>query len=263
MLLFLFYIAAGVLVGLTSGLFGIGGGLIVVPALLPVFAHQGLTDDVAVHMAIGSSMATIILTGLASARAHWQLGNILPELLPALAGGLVLGSLLGAQVAATIPGEILRTVFSLFVLVMAVRMVLGRQPDPHRPLPAKPVVALVGGVIGVLSALVGIGGGSLVVPFLAWCGVAMRYAVGTSAAAGVAIAVAGTVGFMLAGTGDEALPPWSTGYIYWPAVAGITLASTVCAPVGARLATRVPGHLLRWAFAAFLVVVGLRLLFGG
>lgn len=263
MLLLLFYLAAGVLVGLTSGLFGIGGGLIVVPALLPVFAHQGLSADVAVHMAIGSSMATIILTGLASARAHWQLGNLLLPVLPALVAGLVAGSLLGAQVAAAIPGETLRAVFSVFVLVMAVRMVFGRQPDPHRPLPPKPVVAVVGGVIGVLSALVGIGGGSLVVPFLAWCGVAMRHAVGTSAAAGVAIAIAGTVGFMLAGTGDEALPAWSTGYIYWPAVAGITLASTLFAPVGARLATRVPGYLLRWAFAAFLVVVGLRLLVGG
>lgn len=263
MLLLLFYLAAGVLVGLTSGLFGIGGGLIVVPALLPVFAHQGLSTDVAVHLAIGSSMATIILTGLASARAHWQLGNILPDILPALIAGLVAGSLLGAQLAAAIPGDALRAVFSVFVLLMALRMVFARQPQAHRSLPARPVVALVGGVIGVLSALVGIGGGSLVVPFLAWCGVRMRNAVGTSAAAGMAIAIAGTVGFMLAGTGDDTLPAWSTGYIYWPAVGGITLASTLFAPIGARLATRLPGHILRLGFAAFLVVVGLRLLFGG
>jgi hypothetical protein len=256
------YLAAGMTVGLASGLFGIGGGVIVVPVLLIIFAAQGMSADVAMHLAVGSSLATIVVTGLSSARAHWRLGNIVMQALPWLAGGLVVGALAGAQIAAALPGDVLRIVFGVFLLAMAVKLLFFGQPRSRHGVPAPPVVAGVGAVIGTLSSLVGIGGGTLVVPFLAWTGVAMRQAVGTSAAAGVCIAIAGTLGFILAGTGDEKLPAWSTGYIYWPAVAGITVTSVFMAPLGARLASRLPAVWLRRAFALFLVAVGVRLLVG-
>ena len=259
----LIYVIAGAVVGFVSGLFGIGGGVVVVPVLLPVFQAQGLSMDVAMHMAIGSSLATIVLTGLSSARAHWRLGNVVLDALPWLVAGLMAGALLGAQIAAALPGDVLRIIFALFLLTLAVRMALALEPAPGRIMPRRSIVAVAGLAIGILSSLVGIGGGSLVVPFLASVGMAMRNAVGTSAAAGVTIAVAGTVGFIVAGTGDDALPPLSTGYIYWPAVGGIAFASVLLAPLGARVATRLPAVWLRRGFAVFLVIVGLRLLLMG
>lgn len=261
MLVFLLYMAAGVFVGLASGLFGIGGGTIAVPAMLPIFAAQGIDADVAMHLAVASSMTTIVVTGLSSARAHWRLGNILWDALPWLVGGLALGALLGTQVVASLGGDALRMIFALFVLVLAVRMFIAAQPRPARLILPRVVVAATGIVIGAISALVGIGGGAMMVPFLAWTGVQMREAVGTSAAAGVCLALAGTIGFFYAGAGEEQLPPMSTGYIYWPAVIGITIASVFTAPLGAKLASRLPQVWLRRAFAVFLVAVGLRLMF--
>ncbi len=260
MLDFLLYMLAGVFVGLASGLFGIGGGTIAVPAMLPIFAAQGFDPDVAMHLAVASSMTTIVVTGLSSARAHWRLGNILWDALPWLIGGLAVGALLGTQVVASLGGDALRMIFAVFVLVLAVRMFIAAQPRPARIILPRAIVAMTGVVIGAISALVGIGGGAMMVPFLAWTGVQMREAVGTSAAAGVCLALAGTVGFIYAGTGEQQLPPMSTGYIYWPAVIGITTASIFMAPIGARLASRLPQVWLRRGFALFLVAVGLRLL---
>lgn len=263
LLFFTLYVVAGIFVGLASGLFGIGGGVIVVPVLLPIFAAQGLGIDIAMHLAVGSSLATIVVTGMSSARAHWQLGNILSSALPWLIAGLMVGALCGAQVAAALPGDTLRVIFAGFLLLLALRLFVYKQPPANRRLPPPAIVAGVGFIIGVISSLVGIGGGAMVVPFLVWGGVAMRQAVGTSAAAGVCIAIAGSIGFVLAGTGEDQLPAWSSGYIYWPAVLGITLSSAVLAPIGARLASRLPALLLRRAFAVMLVLVGLRLFLGG
>lgn len=261
MLDFLLYMIAGVLVGLTSGLFGLGGGVVMVPAMLPIFAAQGMSADVAMHVAVGSSLATIVFTGISSAHAHWRLGNLVISVLPWLVLGLVLGALTGSQVAAALSGQALKIIFGVFLLLFSFRMFFGVQPESVRGMPAPFIVSVVGFLIGCLSSLVGIGGGTMVVPFLLWTGVAMRQAVGTSAAAGVFIAVAGSIGFMLAGTGDDHLPAYSTGYIYWPAVFGVAIASVFLAPVGARLASRLPSRLLKQGFAIFLALVGLRLLF--
>lgn len=255
------YLAAGAAAGLGAGLFGIGGGLIIVPVLLFVFAQQGINDDISVHLAVGSSLATIIVTSLSSIRAHYRLGNIIWSVYPPLAAGLVVGALGGAQIAGLLPGEAMRSIFAAFVLIMALRMATGGQPPAHRTLPKTPGLAGTGTVVGAISSIVGIGGGSLMVPFFAWCGVDMRKAVGTSAATGFPIAVAGTVGFMLAGVeAHGALPAGSTGFVYWPGVAGIAVASVLLAPVGAKLASRLPQRRLKQAFAVFLVVVGIRLM---
>ncbi|WP_435100997.1 sulfite exporter TauE/SafE family protein [Arhodomonas sp. AD133] len=257
----LIYLAVGIAAGFASGLFGIGGGLIIVPVLLAVFAWQGVDPAVATHLAVGSSLATIIVTSISSLRAHWRLDNILWATWRPLAVGLVLGAIAGAQIAGLMPGDLLRSVFAAFVLIMAVRMALGGQPPAHRQVPGAAGLGATGVGIGAISSIVGIGGGSLTVPFLAWCGVEMRRAVGTSAACGLPIALAGTAGFVIAGGlhARAALPAGSTGFIYWPAVAGIAAASVLLAPVGARLASRLPQRTLKRAFALFLAVVGVRL----
>jgi uncharacterized membrane protein YfcA len=179
-----------------------------------------------------------------------------------LAPGIVLGALAGAAIADRMPSDALRVFFALFELSVAVQLGLGLRPSAHRQVPGRWALAGAGAVIGTVSALVGIGGGTLTVPFLVWCNVAMRNAVATSSACGLPIAVAGTLGFVVAGWREAQLPAWSTGYVYWPAFAGIVAASIVFAPLGAWLAHRLPGAVLQRVFALFLALLGVRMLMG-
>lgn len=256
----LIYLAAGAVAGLASGLFGIGGGLIIVPVLLFAFGLADVDAGVVMHLALGTSLMTIVVTSASSLRAHHRLGGIMWPVFRPLAVGLVIGAVGGAQIAGALPSDVLESIFAVFVLLMAARMAIGGQPPAHRRLPGTPALVGTGGVIGVVSSIVGIGGGSLTVPFLVWCGTEMRKAVGTSAACGFPIAVSGAAGYVIAGWGAPELPAWSTGYVFWPAFAGIAAASVLLAPVGAKLAHRLPQPVLKRIFAAFLVIVGLRLL---
>lgn len=253
---------AGAFAGFAAGLFGIGGGVIIVPALLAALRFDGVPESVAMHLAIGSSLATIVLTAISSVRAHWRLGNIQAGIVPWLGGGLVVGAFTTAQFASAIEGDWLRLGFATFCVAMAVRLTLVGQPATGGHPPARPWIALFGLGVGALSSLVGIGGGAMVVPYLQWCGLEMRRAVGTSAAGGLLIAVAGALGFVLAGRAagaDLPLPAGSSGFVYWPGVASVSLCGVFLAPVGARLASRLPQQRLRQAFAAFLLTVGLLL----
>ena len=258
----LIYLLAGAVAGLIGGLFGLGGGVVMVPVLLLVFAAQGLPEAVIMHMAVGSSLAVIVLTSLSSVRAHHHLGGVLWPVFLRLVGGIAAGAFLGAWVADSLSSAALQNVFAVFILAVAVRMAFSLNPPASGRLPGPVAMTGAGGVIGGLSALVGIGGGTLTVPFLTWAGVAMRQAVGTSAACGLPIALAGAAGFMITGWGRPELPTLATGYVYWPAVGGLALASVFFAPLGARLAHRLPGDLLRRLFAALLALVALRLLLG-
>ncbi|MDD3448204.1 MAG: sulfite exporter TauE/SafE family protein [Gammaproteobacteria bacterium] len=258
----LIYLVVGAFAGVLAGLFGVGGGLIIVPALAFTFQAQAVDPAVLMHVAIGTSLATIVVTSLSSVRAHHRRGAVLWEVFRRLTPGIVVGALLGAAVADLLPGDWLRRIFALFVLTIAAQMGFGLKPAPHRGLPGAPGMFGAGGVIGSISAIVGIGGGSLTVPFLTWCNVEMRNAVATSAACGLPIAVAGAAGFIFQGWGEAALPAWSSGYVYWPAFAGIAVASTAFAPLGAKLAHSLPGAKLKRIFAIFLAVIGLRLLLG-
>ncbi len=257
----LIYLLTGAVAGVLAGLLGVGGGIVIVPALVFVFHSQGFDAAVLVHMAVGTSLATIVLTSISSVRAHHRRGAVQWPVFRRLAPGIVVGSLLGAVIADWLPADTLRTVFAVFVLLVALQMGLGAKPSPHRDLPGTLGSSAAGLVIGTVSAVVGIGGGSLTVPFLVWCNVAMRNAVAISAACGLPIAVAGSFGFVLTGLNEPGLPPWSSGYLYWPAGAGIAVASVLFAPLGARLAHQVPAQGLKRFFALFLGVVGLRMLF--
>jgi uncharacterized membrane protein YfcA len=264
----LIYAATGAAAGLLAGLFGVGGGLIMVPALALVLSWQGLGPGVLMQVAVGTSLGVIAATSVSSMLAHHRRGGVLWPVFARLVPGLAAGAVAGAFVAHALPGEVLRRIVGVGALAVAVQMFLDRQPpgqkgDAHvKNLCASPFWLLgAGGVIGLLSALIGIGGGSLTVPLLSWRGVEMRQAVGTSAACGVPIAWAGAAGFMVAGAGLAGRPEWSVGYVALPAFLGIALASVLAAPLGARLAHRLPPKQLKRGFAALLVVIGLSLLF--
>ncbi len=255
-----FYLLLGGVAGILAGLLGVGGGLVIVPVLAWLFYRADIAQEVVMHLAIGTSLATIVFTAISSIWAHHRRGAVLWAAFLQMTPGIVLGAALGAAVADKLPSETLQGIFGVFELVVALQMGLNIQPDPHRTLPGRWGMSGAGSLIGMVSAVVGIGGGTMTVPFLQWCNVPMRQAVATSAACGLPIAAAGAVGFVIAGWGTPALPAWSSGYLYWPAFAGIVVASMLFAPVGARLAHRLPAASLKRFFALFLAFLGLRML---
>lgn len=254
------YLAVGAVAGLLAGLLGVGGGIVIVPALVFVFHSGDFSAELIMHLAVGTSLGTIIVTSISSVWAHHRRGAVDWSVFWRLAPGIVAGALAGAWIADALASVTLQRVFGCFALCVAVQMALARPPAPHRDLPGSAVLLGAGTVIGAVSALVGIGGGSLTVPFLTWCNVAMTRAVATSAAGGLPIAAAGTLGFVITGWGRPGLPEAATGYVYWPALLGIIASSTLFAPLGARLAHSLPTRMLKRVFAVFLAVVGLRLL---
>ena len=255
------YLALGAVAGTMAGLFGVGGGLIIVPALVFAFGLLGVSPEVAMHLAVGTSLATIVVTGASSAWGHYRKGSIHRDWFMALLPGLLLGAVAGVFVAGALSGGVLGTLFGVFVLLVAGRMVLDRGPRPGSMAPGRAGMGLAGVIIGGVSALFGIGGGTLSVPWLIRCGAEMTRAVGTSAACGIPIALLGAATFMVVGWGNPQLPAGATGFVMWPAFFGIVLASVPFARLGVRLAHRLPARVLKLAFAALLTLVGLRFLF--
>ncbi len=255
------YLITGAIAGLMAGLLGIGGGLVIVPALALLFAGQGFAPDSVMHYAVGSSLATIVLTSLSSLRAHHRRGSVLWSIVRPLTPGIVLGALAGAWLARQVSSPGLALMFGIFEILVAFQLLRGRPPAPHRGLPGRAGLGVAGGVIGLVSALLGIGGGTLTVPFLLWHRVDIRAAVGTAAACGLPIALAGAAGFAM-GAGAGWTPGLHTGFLYWPAVVGIVITSVLLAPLGARLAHHLPRQTLRRVFAVFLVLVGMKMILG-
>ncbi len=255
-----FFLGLGALAGLLAGLLGVGGGLVIVPALAWWFDHQGLGGGQLMQLALGTSLASIVFTSLSSVAAHHRRGAVRWGEVARLAPGILIGALLGAALADALPSEQLRRVFALFELMVAVQMGLSLRPRAARALPARLGMGAAGGGIGLVSSIVGIGGGTLTVPFLSWCGVVMREAVATSAACGLPIALAGALGYLLMGWGEAGLPPGTLGYIHPQALLGIAAASVLFAPLGARLAHALPGAQLKRLFALLLALIGLRML---
>jgi uncharacterized membrane protein YfcA len=256
----LLYLALGAFAGVMAGMLGVGGGLIIVPVLAWIFHHQQVSDVVTMHLAIGTSLATIVVTSISSIRAHHRRGAVLWPVFWRLTPGIIIGAWVGAAIADALPSAVLSKVFAVFVLAVAAQMGFGAKPAPHRELPGTVVMAAAGGIVGMVSAIVGIGGGSLTVPFLTWCNTAIRQAVATSAACGLPIALAGALGFIMTGLNAAHLPAWSLGYVYGPALLGITATSMLSAPLGARLAHTLPTEMLKKVFAVFLTVIGVRML---
>ena len=263
MLWWLSYVALGLFTGFFAGMLGIGGGLVMVPALTMMFATQvGFPPAEVLHLALGTAMAAILFTSLASLRAHHQHGAVLWKIVAQITPGILVGTLLGTVFAARVPARPLAVFFTAFVCCVAVQMILNLKPKAARELPGAGGVFAVGSGIGAVSALVAIGGGALTVPFLTWCNVRVQHAIGTSAAVGFPIALGGSLGYIFNGWGNAELPPWSLGYVYLPALIWLVPASMLTAPLGARLAHPLPVATLKRVFAGVLILLAAKMLWG-
>jgi uncharacterized protein len=255
------YPLLGAVVGFLAGLLGIGGGLQMVPVLTLIFKANGFPPQHILHLALGTGVATILLTSLSSVRSHHKRGAVNWRIVRVIAPGIIVGTLVGSAIAGMLNTLALGIVFTVFTFYVATRMLLGVKPVASRKLPGRPGMFGAGAVIGSLSSLAAIGGAVLSVPFMLKCNVRMHAAIGTAAAIGFPIALGGTVGYIATGLG-HALPPYSVGFVYLPAFAGIAAATMLTAPLGAALAHRISGTRLRQVFAVLLFALATRMLIG-
>jgi len=255
------YLGLGLITGVIAGLLGVGGGLVMVPMLTWAYAQQGFTPEYNIHLALGTSLAVIIPTSLSSMRAHHAHAAVDWSLVRRITPGILLGTLIGGGVAVLWPDRNLKLFFIAFLLYAATQMLLGFKPKPSRTLPGLPGITLAGGVIGLVSSWVGIGGGTMSVPFQTWCNVSLHRAIGTSAAIGLPIAAAGMTGYMLSGQAAAGLPSGSLGFVYLPALLAIALGSGLTAPLGARLTHTLPVGKLKKIFAGLLYLLAARMIY--
>jgi uncharacterized membrane protein YfcA len=247
--------------GFLAGLLGIGGGMLIVPVLTLLLSQRGVPAGLAVKVAIATSMATILFTSLSSVRAHHRRGAVRWDIVRGMAPGIVAGGLIaGAGVFALVKGQGLALLFALFVGFSATQMLRDSKPAPTRQMPGALGRAGAGTGIGFLSGLVGAGGGFLSVPFMTWCNVKVHNAIGTSAAIGLPIALAGTIGYLVNGWGSHGMPAFSVGFIYLPALLSISVVSMYTAPLGAKMAHRLPVATLKKIFAGVLVLLCAKML---
>jgi len=254
------YLLLGALAGFLGGLFGIGGGTILVPLLLWLFEAQGFAAEHTMHLALGTSMAVILFTAMASMRKHHQHGGVDWRVVRRITPGILFGTALGAACAAYIPAHGLSLLFALFVYFAALQILLDLRPHAARHLPAWAGMSAMGVLTGWLSSLVSIGGGTIVIPFLVWCNVPLRRAIGTASAIGFSVAVGGSVGYVLIGWQSAGLPSPHLGYVYLPALLWVAAASMSSASWGARVAHQIDIRLLRKAFALLLLGLATKML---
>jgi len=254
------YLAIGVAVGFLAGLFGIGGGMIMVPMLVFVFTAKGFPAEHMMHLSLATSMATIVFTSLSSVRAHHTHDAVDWRVARAMAPGIVAGALAATLIAGFVPTRPLAVFFALFMLYASLQMFFEVKPKPSRQLPGAGGLFGVGAGIGALSSVLAAGGAFLSIPFLVRCNVPLKRAIGTAAANGFPIAVAGTIGYILNGLRVSGLPDGSLGFVYLPALAIVVAASMPMAPLGAKLAHRLPVKRLRIVLALMLLAIAVRML---
>ena len=254
------YFATGAVVGFLAGLLGIGGGMTLVPVLAAMFSAQHFAPDHTVHLALGTGMASIMFTSIASVRAHHRLGGVDWSLVRRLGPAMVIGALLATALSGWVPQRALALSFAVIVFAGATQILLGRKPAPGSTLPGTPALFAVGLLIGVVAGLVSAGGAFMTVPFMLFCGVAMTTAIGTGAALGVPVAAVGTLGYVFSGWGVAEVPPFAVGFVYLPALLAIVAGSVVTAPIGARAAHRLPVATLRRVFAGLLYILASKML---
>lgn len=256
------YLGIGVLVGFAAGLLGIGGGVVMVPLLVFVFTASGIAPDQVLHIALGTALAAMVFTSLSSMRAHHAHGAVDWKVARSMSPGMLVGSFGAALVAGLIPTRPLALGFTGLVFYAATQILLDLKPPGSRELPGGPGLFAAGALIGAVSSLLAAGGAFLTIPFLAWCKVPLRRAIGTAAANGLPIAIAGTAGYVINGVRAEGLPAFSVGYVYLPALALVVSTSMLTAPLGARLAHRLPVKQLRTIFALMLYGFATKMLIG-
>lgn len=261
--LLFFLIAVGALSGLLAGLLGVGGGLVVVPALLHLLPLFGIPAAAVMHMALATSLACIVFTSGSSAYTHFRYGNVQLSILKFLVPGLIIGGLVGSQVAAWVPADLLPKIFALILCVLAVMMIKKTSIKKSQKSPSLLSIFLNSIVIAVVSTLAGIGGGSMTVPYLSKQGLKMRYAVGCSSVASSVIGLSGIIGFFLTSTAQATMPEYSFGYIYLPAFVLICCTSMLTSRIGVKLVMVSSPELLKKIFSLFLLFVAASILFKG
>ena len=254
------YVFMGAVVGVLAGLLGIGGGMTLVPVLAAMFAAQHFAPDHVVHLALATSMASIIFTSGASVREHWKLGGVDFTIVKRMAPGMVVGSLVATMASSRIPQRWLAMTFAIIVYLGATQILFNRKPAAARTLPGAAPLVAIGIVIGAVCGLVSAGGAFLTVPFMLWCGVPMRTTIGTAAMIGIPVAVVGTAGYIYSGWQIAGLPPATLGFIVLPALVGLVCGSVVTAPYGARMAHRLPVLTIKRIFAGLLYVLATKML---
>lgn len=254
------YILVGAIAGVLAGLLGIGGGLVIVPMLVFCMELQHLPQELVMHLALGTSMASIMFTSVSSFMAHHRRGAVEWSVVKRIVVGILVGTFLGSCVAAVLSTGVLKVFFVIFLYFVCYQMLSGKKPKPSRTLPGLWGMFAAGNVIGVVSSLVGIGGGTLSVPFMVWHNIPIHRAIGTSAAIGFPIAIAGTVGYIFNGWGVDNLPPYSLGYVSLIALVSVAVMSVLTAPLGVRLAHSLPVDKLKRVFAIILFLVGTKML---
>ncbi len=257
--LILAFLLTGVFSGTAAGLLGVGGGMIIVPMIVWILSAQGLADEVVIKIALATSLAIIVPTSISSAWAHHRSGALRWDIVRKMALGLVVGTALGGLLVDWLPATVLQIIFALGCWAIAAKMLFGANPSPAHTLPSIAGLNCVGAGIGGLSALLGIGGGSITVPFLYRCNINMREAVATSAACGVPIAVVGALTLVLVGQTATALPGNSLGYLYLPAFICISISAVLFAQVGSKLAHSLPLPILKKIVAVFILSAGIHM----
>jgi uncharacterized membrane protein YfcA len=255
-------IALGSIVGFLAGLLGIGGGLIIVPALVYLLPIVGVSSDVVMPMALGTSLGAIVITSTVAALAHHRKKNIPWQLARQLMILVAVGALIGAFIADSLSSEALTSFFSSVVILLAAYMLLSIKASKERDLPATYVFQCISFVTGIISSLMGIAGGAILVPSLSFFGISVRHAIGIATACGVMVALFGSLGYIITGFNSPNLPQWSLGYIYFPALLGIVISSSIFAPIGVKYASKLPVKTLKKFFAVFLIVVAIKMMFG-
>lgn len=256
-------VGAGVIAGFIAGLFGVGGGTVTVPVLYYWFTHMGISDDVAMHVSVATSLATIIATSLSSSAAHEKRGAVDHDILKLWGPFIGGGSIVGALLAGLLSGTEMRLIFGSFLVFISGYMLFGKHGKVLRDsLPVANAQRAIAAFIGTFSSIVGVGGGALAVPTLASCNVPMQRAVGTSSAFGVIVAIPGAIGFIISGWGHEGLPPYSLGYVSLMGLLVLLPTTAMLAPIGAKVAHHLNRELLRRLFGGFLLFIAGKMLWG-
>jgi uncharacterized protein len=257
---FLACLLFGGFAGVLAGLFGIGGGLVLVPFFIWLFNKQDFSEEIVMMMAVATSLATIIITAVASVAAHHHLGSILWRSVANLAPTIFVGAIFGAVIAGLMPSGALQKVFAVYLIIVGMQMAFLLTPMEGDLMQSSILLSIAGLLIGIFSAVLGIGGGTLTVPVLIKLHFPMRNAVAISSACGLPIACAGTISYAVMGWHKTGLPAGSFGYVYVPAFLGIVLTSMLMAPVGARLAHRLPTKKLKQLFSVVVFIAAYKLL---
>jgi uncharacterized protein len=257
----LIYLLLGAFVGFMAGLFGIGGGGILVPTLATIFLANSVPAENVVHLALGTSMACIIGTSFSSFKAHNKKGGVIWSVFKTLGLGVIFGTFLATFVSSYISSFVLAIIFTCFMIYVSIQMFLNIKPKPSRTLPSDIKQVAAGSFIGMISAMVSIGGGALTVPYLLWHNIDIKKAIGTSAAVGFPIAVSGTIGFMINGWQETNWDSYQLGFVYLPAVILIAISSFFTAPLGVKLVHKLPVGILKKLFAILPLVLSIKMLY--